>query len=56
MHKRNLTKKSVEEILNNFGLETEYASHTRMSLLSSSQRLKVVLALLWYCIILYTFV
>jgi elongation factor 3 len=44
LHKRNLTQKSVEEILSDFGLDPEYSSHTRMSALSSSQRLKVVLA------------
>jgi elongation factor 3 len=41
---RNLNQKSVEAILQDFGLEPEFSSHTRMNALSASQKLKVVLA------------
>ena len=44
LYKRNLNQKSVEDLLKDFGLEPEFASHTRMNALSASQKLKVVLA------------
>lgn len=44
LYKRNLNQKNVEELLKDFGLEPEFASHTRMNSLSASQKLKVVLA------------
>ena len=48
LYKRNLTQKGVEDLLRDFGLEPEFATHTRMSALSASQKLKVVLgAAVW---------
>jgi len=44
LFKRNLNQKTVEDILNGFGLEPEFSSHARMNALSASQKLKVVLA------------
>jgi len=46
---RVLSQKNVEEHLVGTGLDSESATHTRMSQLSSGQRIKVVLAAaLWY--------
>jgi len=46
---RTLTSKNVEEHLMGVGLDSEAATHTRMSQLSSGQRIKIVLAAaLWY--------
>jgi len=44
LFKKNLNQKTVEDILKGFGLEPEFSSHARMSALSASQKLKVVLA------------
>lgn len=39
-----ITYKTVEEYLKNFGMEPEYGSHTRMSALSNSLKVKAVFA------------
>lgn len=44
LYKRSMGQKAIEDHFRDFGLEPEFASHTRMSMLSDSQKLKVVLA------------
>lgn len=44
LFKRSMGQKAVEEHFLDFGLEPEFSSHTRMCMLSDSQKLKVVLA------------
>ena len=44
LYKRTMGQKAIEDHFVDFGLEPEFASHTRMCMLSDSQKLKVVLA------------
>jgi elongation factor 3 len=44
LFKRPMGQKAIEEHFSDFGLDPEFSSHTRMCMLSDSQKLKVVLA------------